>query len=162
MNVKATGETECWFINLDLIRDARHIKDALIVASAVDTSQKLEATNAALLRQLEKASTASATILMCLSGFSLAMIFLSFMTSINYPTDGLWSWLFLLFVIPPPLAFVASTHQSIDVFGVTHNHFKKSLLDGLIGCTVVAAISFGIAYFFSDSIGVNRMTYLLA
>lgn len=155
MNVKANGETECWVINLDLIRDFCHIKDALIVASAVDTSNKLEATNAALLRQLEKSSTASATILMCLSGFSLAMIFLSFMTSINYPTDGLWSWLFLLFVIPPPLAFVASTHQSIDVFGVTHNHFKKSLLDGLIGSAVVAVISFGIVYFFSDSIGVS-------
>ena len=138
MNVRVSCNTECLFFYLDEIKEFQDIADALIVASAVDTAQKLESTNVTLLQQLEKASTASSTILLCLSGFSLAMIFLSFMTSINYPTDGLWSWLFILFVIPPPLIFIASTRQPLTVFGVTWDQFGKSFLDGLIGsCSII-------------------------
>ena len=147
MNVRVNCNTECLFFYLDEIREFQDVNDALIVASAVDTAQKLESTNVTLLHQLEKASTASSTILLCLSGFSLAMIFLSFMASINYPTDGLWSWLFILFVIPPPLVFIASTRQPLAAFGVTWNLFGKSLFDGIVGSCLIVLLTWIAIYF---------------
>ena len=155
MNVEARGQTNCLLFPLAQIKKNTDIYNVLVMNSAVDTARKLESTNQSLLLQLKKASTASSTILLCLSGFSIAMIFLSFMASINYPTDGLWSWLFILFVIPPPLIFVAATRQPLATFGVTSEHFGKSLLDGVIGSACVVVLSFLAIYFFPGVFGVD-------
>ena len=155
MNVEVCRKTECLIFNLEDIRKIDNIYTDLIVASALDTAQKLESTNEVLIHQLKKASTASSTILMCLSGFSLAMIFLSFMASINYPTDGLWSWLFLLCVIPPPLVFITSTRQPFASFGVTLNNIGKSLQDGFIASAVVVISSLSALYLYHSPMSVT-------
>lgn len=157
MNVEARGQTNCLLFPLNQIRKYSDIYNLLVRNSAVDTARKLESTNQTLLLQLKKASTASSTILLCLSGFSIAMIFLSFMASINYPTDGLWSWLFILFVIPPPLIFVAATRQPLAAFGVTSEHFVKSLLDGVIGSISIVVLSFLAIYSFPNAFGISAV-----
>ena len=155
MNVEARGQTECLLFPLAQLSKYPEIFNALVMSSAVDTARKLESTNQSLLLQLKKASTASSTILLCLSGFSIAMIFLSFMASINYPTDGLWSWLFILFVIPPPLIFVAATRQPLATFGVSMNRFGESFFDGIIGSLIVICLAFLAINNFDSYFGVS-------
>ena len=133
MNVEAGRKTSILVFPIDKIKTFPELYEHLLINSAVDTAKKLETTNQELIGLLKKAITASATIVLCLSGISIGMFFLSFMASIQYPTDSLWSWLFILFVIPPPLIFIASTRQPLSNFGVTLSNLNRSIQDGVFG-----------------------------
>ncbi len=99
---------------------------------SVESFHKLEAANYSLVEQFKEAIVASKILVMCLSSIGVAMLFLSFTAWINFQANVLWSWLFVIAVLPPPVLFIASTRQPFSDFGVTIKNVKQSVSEGFL------------------------------
>ena len=136
MNVEAGRKTSILVFPIDKIKTFPALHEHLLINSAVDTAKKLEATNHELIGLLKQASTASATIVLCLSGISIGMFFCRLWHPFNI-RQILCGAGCLSYFIPPPIIFIASTRQPLSNFGVTLANLNRSIQDGIFGSTAL-------------------------
>ncbi len=146
MNVTVARGSKYFSIDISKMKGDPLLCQKLLINLTAESCSKLEEANHSLVEQFKEAIVASKTLALCLSSVGLSMFFLSFTTWINFQSNALWSWLFIVAVLPPPIVFIISTRQSFADFGVTIKNARQSLKEGALLSVLLLAFLSLIAY----------------